>query len=535
VSSAPTVAPVRSVLAAEQLSRRYGQTLALNGVDLVLRRGEVHGIAGHNGAGKSTLLRILAGAEHPDSGRILLDGDALSLTTPGAALAAGIVCVYQELSLAPNLTVAQNIFLGAERHTAGRVRDKAMNAETEKLLDQFDLRVAPTDILGRLPVAQRQIVEILRALHRRAGFVLLDEPTTALQPQQIDILLTSLRRIVEQQDVAVAMIDHKLEELDVVADQITVLADGQVVFSESVANAPRERLVEAIVGTGDRRARQAASTPGRPATAAASKVESDDEQAVLRLAGVQTHRLSNVNLDIRPGRVLGIYGLVGSGRTRLLRTIMGLEPLTGGTMALHGRIFRPGSPAGAMRAGIAYLSEERKADGFIPGTDAFDNAALPVLRRYSRFGIIRKNAARRAARTALAELDVRGNTTGPIERLSGGNQQKAVLGKTLLQRPQLLLLDEPTKGIDIGTKTDIHSIIRRLAHEQGVAIVVVSSEEEEILAVSDEVVVMSNGHINDTPTPTAEHSVLGLRRSALGEPTTDHVTMITPDEKRVAT
>jgi ABC-type sugar transport system ATPase subunit len=504
-----------SVLAAEQISRRYGQTQALSRVDLVVRRGEVHGIAGHNGAGKSTLLRILSGAEHPDSGRLLLDGRETTLSSPAAALHAGVACVYQELSLAGNLTVAQNLFLGGELHTAGRVNDKRMNADTTRLLEQFDVRVRPTDQVGRLPVAQRQMIEILRALHRKARYVLLDEPTTALQPAQIDILLSSLRRIAGEEDVAVAIIDHKLEELYAVASHITVLADGEVVLSDRIENAPRARLVDAIIGTGDRRVREAAVAPTR-AIKRSMSISSSGAQA-LQIAGLATRRLRHVDLEIRPGTVLGLYGLVGSGRTRTLRTIMGLEAPTRGTMTLFGRLYTPRSPAEGMKAGIAYVSEERKADGFIPGTDAFDNAALPVLARYSRFGVIRRGAAHRAAREVLETLDIRGDVSSPIERLSGGNQQKALLGKALLQHPRLLLLDEPTKGIDIGTKAEIHDIIARLAHEQGVAVVVVSSEEEEILAVADEVAVMQAGRLEEPARPVGEFSVLGLRRHALGD------------------
>jgi ABC-type sugar transport system ATPase subunit len=519
--------PARSVLAAEDISRRYGQTLALAGVHLTLRGGEVHGIAGHNGAGKSTLLRILSGAERPDHGRILLDGRLLALENPARALSAGIACVYQELSLADNLTVAQNIFLGAEEHTAGRVHDKAMNTQTARLLEQFRVQVRPTHMVGRLPVAQRQMVEILRALHRRARFLLLDEPTTALQPHQIDLLLASLRRIAASQQVAIAIIDHKLEELYAVADRITVLADGQIAFADTTANAPRKRVVDAVVGAGDRRARDVAASPTRPAAEALPPDRSTAPgEPVLKLQAVRTNRLRLVDLDVQPGRVLGIYGLVGSGRTRLLRTVMGLEKITGGTVMLWGQPFRPRSPGQAMKAGIAYLSEERKADGFIPGTDALDNAALPVLSRFSYFGMIRKRAAREAAREALSDVKIRGNTSGPIERLSGGNQQKALLGKVLLQRPRLLLLDEPTKGIDIGSKAEIHSIIVRLAHEQGVAIIVVSSEEEEILAVSDDVALMLNGCLDKPPAPVDAYSVLELRRRVLGEAGT-HVTAAT--------
>lgn len=501
-------------LAADQISRHYGQTRALSEVSVTLRRGEVHGIAGHNGAGKSTLLRVLSGAEQPDAGRLLLDGEPLTLGSPSAALAAGVVCVYQELSLAQNCTVAQNIFLGGELNRGGTTLDRRMNAEADRLLEQFQLQLRPTDTVSRLPVASRQMVEILRALHRKANYILLDEPTTALQPAQIDVLFAQLRRLVAEQDVAVAMIDHKLDELYAVADRITVLADGELVFSQPTADAPRQQVIRAIVGTGDRRALEVIAAPDR-----ATRVQDNAPlggETILELQALTSHRLIQVDVVVPAGRVLGIYGLIGSGRTRLLRTVMGLEPVTGGRLTVRGRVRRFRSPAQAMRAGIAYVSEERKADGFIPGSDAVDNAVLPVLRRFSPLGVVRRRQARRAAESELAALDIRGNVQGPIERLSGGNQQKAMLAKALLQKPVLLLLDEPTKGIDIGTKAQIHEIIRRLAHDDGVAVVVVSSEEEEILSVGDDVAIMRSGALVEPTRPAGGLSVLELRRWALG-------------------
>ncbi len=501
-------------LSAESIGRHYGQTRALHDVSVTLRRGEVHGIAGHNGAGKSTLLRILSGAEQPDSGRLLLDGEPVTLGSPAAALAAGVVCVYQELSLAQNLTVAQNIFLGGELHRAGTALDRRMNAEAARLLEQFELPLRPTDTVSRLPVASRQMVEILRALHRKASYILLDEPTTALQPAQIDVLFTQLRRLVAEQQVAVAIIDHKLDELYAVADRITVLADGELVFSQTAADARREDVIHAIVGTGDRRALQAIAEPERAVTVRDSAAVGG--ATVLELRGLTSHRLAQVDLAVPAGRVLGIYGLIGSGRTRLLRTIMGLEAVTGGRMTVEGRPRRFRSPAQAMRSGIAYVSEERKADGFVPGRDALDNAVLPVLRRFSQWGVVHRRQGQRAAAEQLAAVGIRGDVRGPIERLSGGNQQKAMLAKALLQQPRLLLLDEPTKGIDIGTKAQIHDIIRRLAHESGVAVVVVSSEEEEILSVADDVAIMRAGSLVEPARPAGELSVLELRTWALG-------------------
>jgi len=513
LATGAATSPARA-LAAEKISRHYGQTRALCEVSVTLRRGEVHGIAGHNGAGKSTLLRVLSGAEQPDAGHLLLDGEPLMLGSPAAALAAGVVCVYQELSLAQNLTVAQNIFLGGELNRGGTTLDRRMNLEATRMLEQFELPLRAADTVSRLPVASRQMVEILRALHRKANYILLDEPTTALQPAQIDVLLAQLRRLVAEQDVAVAMIDHKLDELYAVADRITVLADGELVFSQLTTDAPRRQVIRAIVGTGDRRALEAIAAPDR-----AMKVQNDAPLGgnnVLELRALTSHRLTRVDLVVPAGRVLAIYGLIGSGRTRLLRTLMGLEPVTGGRLTVGGRVRRFRSPAQAMRAGIAYVSEERKADGFIPGSDAVDNAVLPVLWRYSPLGVVRRSQARRVAESELAALGIRGNIQGPIERLSGGNQQKAMLAKALLQKPKLLLLDEPTKGIDIGTKTQIHEIIRRLAHDDGVAVVVVSSEEEEILSVADDVAIMRSGALVEPTRLAGGLSVLEMRRLALG-------------------
>lgn len=506
-------------LTAHTVSKRYGQTLALDQITVTLRRGEIHGIAGHNGAGKSTLLRILAGAENPDTGGLRIGDRTVALSSPAAALSEGIVAVYQELSLAPNLTVAENLFLGNELNRLGRIERRSMNQTTGRLLGEFGLQIAATDRVGTLPVAQRQMVEILRGLHRNASFLLLDEPTTALQPEQIELLLATLRRVAVEQNIAIAIIDHKLDELYAVADRITALTDGRVALSAEVSRVPRQQLVNAIIGTDEDDSN--AATVAHRAFAAATDDSTDRPQmspggAALRVEHLRTSRLTDVSLTVAPGRVLGIYGLVGSGRTRTLRTIMGLDKAISGSVSLWGRPFQPSSPAQAMRAGIAYVSEERKADGFVLGRDAFENAALPVLHRFSRFGVINRSAARRAARNTLGALDIRGNVDGPIERLSGGNQQKALLGKALLQQPRLLLLDEPTKGIDIGTKSEIHGIVRELAHGQGVAVIVVSSEEEEILALADDVVVMRNGRCDGNARPVADFDVTTLRRIALG-------------------
>ncbi|MFD1714874.1 sugar ABC transporter ATP-binding protein [Amnibacterium flavum] len=471
-------------LEAQDIVMSYSGVTVLKGVSVAVRPGEVVGLVGHNGAGKSTLMRIISGAAKPDSGAITIGGRPETLGSPIDALRSGIVTVYQELSLLSNLTVAQNVFLGNEQ-VKRRVLDKdAMRETTRALTKRFGLDVDPDSKVGDHPVATRQLLEIAVATHRNARFLLLDEPTTSLEGKQVDQFLEIVRSLAAD-GIGIILVDHKLEELYAVATRVVALVDGEVRIDANVADVSREDVVAAIAG-------EEAVEFFAGATRSAREAD-PDVPVTVRIEGLSTDRLSRVDLSARAGRVLGIYGLVGSGRTELLRTLVGLDSVRAGTVSLFDKAYSPRDPDAARRAGVVYLTEERKIDGIVPQLDSAVNAMLPVLRSAYRGGFLNRSKLKHEADRWMDQLKVRGDRSGPVASLSGGNQQKVLLARALAQQPRVLLLDEPTKGVDLGVKADIHKMIRRLAHEDGLTVILVSSEEEEICDVSDDVIVMSNG------------------------------------------
>ena len=515
---------INQALEAHAVSKRYGHTQALDAVSVTITAGEIHGLVGHNGAGKSTLLRLLSGAERPDSGKLTIDGRRLELGSPREANLLGISSVYQELSLVDELTVAQNLFLGRELRRAGRLQLGEMDRQTATFLGEYGLEVDPTAKVRTLTVAQRQLIEVIAALHRNASFLLLDEPTSALEATQVEELLATIRRVADERGVGVLLVNHKVDEVYSVADRVTALRNGRIVLSGPTALVGREDVIGVIVGseadveadTGFREAafrgatfsatpldEVAAPPAGGPATGIA-----------LEVRDLASPNLRGVSITARTGRVLGIYGLVGSGRTNLLRTLYGVEEQTGGQISLFGRPYRPTGCAAAIEAGIAYLAEERKSDGFVPKFTPIANTTLPVLPRYSRLGVLSLGRAVADARRSLNAVDVRGDLDAPMEDLSGGNQQKVLFGRVMLQRPRLLLLDEPTKGVDIGAKREIQDMIRSFVAESEIAAIVVSSEEEEILRVSDDVAVFLRGTCDGTVYAPADLQPGDLRRLA---------------------
>ena len=506
-------APTTAGFTASSISKRYGQTLALDQVTISLVPGEVTALVGHNGAGKSTLLRVLAGAESPDDGTLLLDGAPRHFAAPADALGAGVACVYQELRLVNQLTVAQNVFLGHETTRRGRLARAEMNRRTAQLCEEYGVEVPPTARAGDLPVAQRQIVEVIAALNRRVRYLLLDEPTTALEAHQIEHLLSTVKRVSRERQMGVLLVDHKLDEVFSVADHVLGLSNGRVVLSGAADEVSHDDVVAAIVGESASADAVAPRGPGAPPTAAPSRPV-PREAVVLSAEHVATDRLKDVTLHAEAGEVLGLYGLVGSGRTRFLRTVYGVERLAAGSLTLGGSRYAPTSPGKAIDAGIAFLSEERKADGFIPAMSARENVPLPVLRRFSRGGQLQRRRLADAARNALSRVAVRGDIDQPITRLSGGNQQKVLFARAALQNPRLLLLDEPTKGVDIGAKAEIHALIRSMADEQGVTVVLVSTEEEELIGLADTVCVFKNGSCDGTRYPRGSVTPADLRRLA---------------------
>lgn len=506
----------REGLVIQDLSKAYEGVWALDQVSLSVLPGQVVALAGHNGAGKSTLLRSLSGAERPDRGAIVLDGVRRNFAHPSDAAAAGIACVYQELSLIDELTVAQNLFLGQERTHGGRLERRTMNDIADQLCQEFGIPARATDPVGALPVAQKQMVEVIRAVRRGSRYLLLDEPTTALEPTQIDHLLATVRTLTREKDLGVLLVDHKLDEIFAVADYIVALSNGRLVLAGPAATVDRAAVVKAVVGehpaagaVGDGQPTRSspATEPGRDQTPAS-------DSAVLVARNVHGPRLTDVSLQVHEGEILGVYGLVGSGRTRFLRTVYGAEPMVSGTLTLDGGDYAPKRPGRAIKAGVAFVSEERKHDGLIPQLSARVNVVIPVLDRFRRFGVLKWPELRQSADEALAAVTIRGDTRLPVTSLSGGNQQKALFARATLQAPRLLLLDEPTKGVDIGAKAEIYSIVHALARDKRVAVIVVSSEEEEILTLADRATIFRLGVCDGSTYQTAGLTVAKLRELA---------------------
>lgn len=486
---------------AEGITKAFASVGVLHGVDFEVKPGTIHGLFGHNGAGKSTLLKILAGAQPQDEGTLSIGGEALSLSSPREALAKGIGCVYQELRLIPNLTVAENLFLGREVTLNGFKCTSEMNGYSSRLLSTYGLSIDVTRKVKGLSHPEKQLLEVIANLEGKARFLFLDEPTTALDGRQSAELLAHVRSIALERNIGIVLVSHKLDEVLTVCDEATVLSGGRVVYHAASTEVSKQAIVGAIVG--DAHGKHVAnSREVRPAG-----------DVFLRVRGLGGQRLKGADLEARRGEVLGLYGLVGSGRTRFLRSLYGVENVTVGTVELAGKPYSPSNPQKAIETGIAFLTEERKMDGFIPLMSSFQNVVLSTLTRYRRGGLVDLAGARASAERTLVSIGTRGRLGGAVKSLSGGNQQKVLLGRIIEQDADLILLDEPTKGVDIGAKSDIYDIIHGLANE-GRCIVVVSSEEEELMEICDRIAVFQHGYCSAEPKPVSHWSLPKLREAA---------------------
>lgn len=376
-----------------------------------------------------------------------------------------------------------------------------MNAYAQNLLVEHGLNIDSTRRVNGLSHPEKQLVEVIANLDGKARFLFLDEPTTALDGHQSQQLLAEVQRIAVERQIGVVLVSHKLDEVLPVCDEATVLSGGRVVFHAAADSLQKQAIVAAVVGD----AHGHVAETKRTARAAG--------RTYLSVKGLRGSRLSGVNIEARSGEVLGLYGLVGSGRTRFLRSLYGMEPVIDGEIELAGKSYHPVSPARAMRAGIAMLSEERKIDGFIPLMSAYQNVVLSTLKRYRDYGLINLAATEKSAKETLARIGTKGKLDGPIQSLSGGNQQKVLLGRIIEQNADLILLDEPTKGVDIGAKADIYAIIRSLVDE-GRCVIVVSSEEDELMEISDRIAVFQHGRCNGNAVSIAETSLGDLRQAA---------------------
>jgi ABC-type sugar transport system ATPase subunit len=476
------------LLEANGIAKAFPGVRALDGVSVRVRRGRLLALLGENGAGKSTLMNILAGVFPPDSGSIHVSGHAVTFANPRAAQAAGIGIVFQELNLIPHLSVAENIYLGREPHTRfGFIDYERLNADAATLLKRLDLHVAPETLVTELRVGQQQLVEIARALSEDARVLILDEPTSSLSAHEVDVLFGVIAEL-KSRGVALIYITHKFEELARVCDDVVVMRDGRVVGGGAFGELSRDAIVRLMAGREAKEVFQKAQvTPG-------------DE--LLRVDGLtlpshvpgRRPLVDNLSLSLRRGEVLGIFGLVGAGRTELLETLFGLHPhrATGRT-TMEGRTVEFTSPADAIAAGLALAPEDRKRDGLVLPMSVAANASLASLDHTLRGGLV--NTAREAEHVSpyIERFRVKTPSLAQlIVNLSGGNQQKVILAKWLATGPKVLLLDEPTRGIDVNAKREIYAFIDELARS-GLGLIVVSSELPEVLALSDRVLVMCEG------------------------------------------
>ncbi len=472
-----------ALLAMSEVSKSFPGVKALSDVTIRLDRGEVLAIVGENGAGKSTMMKILAGVYPADAGSLSLEGENFAPRAPRDSLQAGIIVIHQELSLVPDRSVAENIFLGHLPRTAfGTVRRRALHRDAARLLGRVGLAVHPRTRVGSLGIAQRQLVEIARALSREARVIVLDEPTATLTVSEQRILFDTVRTL-RAAGVGLIFISHHLDEVFTIADRVAVFRDGACVDTRPTADWTEAQLIQAMVN--------------RPIEALFPVRHASIGDVLLDLDRLSLRdRFSDVTLRVRAGEVVGLGGLIGAGRTEVLKAIYGALPASAGTIRIGGHDTSIRSPRRAIRSGIALVPEDRKAEGLILAFPIRDNVALSTLDRLAWLrSIVRARRVDRLAEAAVADLRVR--TQGIRQRvrsLSGGNQQKVVLGRALTTKPRIFLLDEPTRGIDVGAKVEVYRLVNRLADEGG-AVLVVSSDMTELLGLCDRVVVMRTGRV----------------------------------------
>jgi len=475
-----------SLLEMHDIRKSFPGVLALDGVSLEVGEAEIHALVGQNGAGKSTLIKILTGAYRRDSGSIMFAGQPVDFATPQAAQNAGISTIYQEVNLVPLRSVAENIFLGREPRRMGLLDWRRMNAEAKRLLADFDIHVDVSEPLGTYNIAVQQMVAIARAVSVRAKLVVMDEPTSSLDTGEVEVLFRVIRQL-KSQGVSVIFITHRLDELYQVCDQVTILRDGRTVYTGEMGSLSKLELVARMIGKnlGEVRSEGQTAFVERGETSFKPLLEANNLG--------RKPRIRDVSVKVGAGQIVGMAGLLGAGRTETARMIFGADAAERGTLKFAGRRVQFKSPRDAIAAGIGFCSEDRKVEGIIPQMSVRENITLALLPRLSQAGIVDKAKQEELVERFIEKLGIK--TAGPdqpIRELSGGNQQKVLLARWLCMNPKLLILDEPTRGIDVGAKGEIQRLIDELA-EEGLGVLMISSELEELSEGCDEVVVLRDG------------------------------------------
>jgi inositol transport system ATP-binding protein len=471
------------ILQVQNLSKSFAGVKALDNVELKIKRGEVHALMGENGAGKSTFMKILIGMHPADSGEILFEGQPIDIrhSHTQAALKKGIAMIHQELLLVPEMTVAENLFLGKESTSWFRwwVDDKSIHQQATALLQKIGLDIDPQKKLKHLRVAEMQMVEIAKAISNEAKIIIMDEPTSAISDKEVETLFSIIREL-KKKGVAIIYISHKMDEIFSIADTITVLRDGKYIATQPASQLNSQTLISMMVG--------------RELTTVFQEAQHPKGDVMLSVKDLhRKNTFSHITFDVHKGEVLGIAGLMGAGRTEVARAICGLDPLDKGEVYVKGKKVKITSTRGALAQGIGYVSEDRKGVGLIPGMSVRHNITLASLQKYSNGWFVNDAAEDAAVSQMIQELRIK--TSGmdqPVKYLSGGNQQKVVIGKMLLSSPDIIILDEPTRGIDVGAKAEIYQLIHQLT-AKGIAVILISSELPEVLGLSDRILVMSKG------------------------------------------
>ena len=470
-----------ALLEMKEISKEFPGVKALDNVSIRVNQSEILALLGENGAGKSTLMKVLAGVHQPNNGKIYINGNQVTIQGPKHSQNLGISIIYQEFNLIPHMSVAENIFIGREpRKTKGILDRKQIKQETRKWLDRVGLnKVSPDTLIANLSVAEQQLVEIAKTLSFNSKIIIMDEPTAALNDEETNKLLTIMKEL-KQQGMGVIFITHRLEEVLVVADSIAVLRDGKYIGNALVKDVTKDDMVTMMVG---RELTELFPEKGKPS-----------EQVCLEVKDVSVPGvLENINFTVKKGEILGIAGLMGSGRTELSKAIFGMYNNMTGTVKVDSKLVK--SPRGAIDAGIALVTDDRKQEGLVLGLSVYENLLLPTYRKIFKFGIQQKRKKDEIVNRWVRDLKIKVHDPKvEVRTLSGGNQQKVVLGKWLQMNPKVLILNEPTRGIDVGAKAEIYQIMKRLT-EDGISIIMMSSEMPELLGLSNRILVMNEGQI----------------------------------------
>lgn len=469
------------VLEMHDARKAFGGVQALNGADLVLYPGEIHALLGENGAGKSTLLKALAGVHKIDSGSITLNGKVFEQGSTRLAREQGVAVIYQEPSLFPDLTLAENVFVGRQLQKGKTVDWAAMANESKTLFEKLGVNLDPTIRARGLSIADQQIVEIAKALSTQANVIVMDEPTAALSSKEVDRLFKVARNL-ESQGCAVVFVSHRLDEVFALCSRITIMRDGATVGTALTKDLTEAKVIKLMVG--------------REISELYPKLEAKIGDVVLKVENLNlAGQFADINFEVRAGEIVGLAGLVGSGRSEVVRAIFGVDKYDTGTVTLNGKKLRSGNPSAHMVAGMALVPEDRRQQGLFMASSIDKNSAVTMLKRLSKLFIIRQKDENKLATSWGKTLQLKYESgKDPVDRLSGGNQQKVVLAKWLATEPKLLIVDEPTRGIDVGTKSEVHRLLSQKAQE-GMAIIMVSSELPEVMGMADRILVMREGRM----------------------------------------